>query len=118
MNIDLCRHGDYLEGVMIGWRENIKSIKTQRKAQSSVPEMLMARIELGSDLYKAQSVSTLHMFYWLVGILKWGKDEFISPEGDLIALDLDRSKYYLTRNPRANNMNFTWCLGLYHCSSQ
>ena len=98
---------------MIGWRNSLISIKTQKKTRSSAPELFNERISLGPDLYKAQKVSGFHTFYWLVGILRWGKDEFITAGGDLVALDLDRSNYRYTLHPRSSTLNFTWCFTCY-----
>merc|ERR1712137_183377 len=105
--------GENFEGAMIGWRSSLKGIKTEKKTRNTIPNLLFNRIELGPDLYTAQKVSQFHSFYWLIGILRWGKDEYITPERDLVALDFDRSNYYYTLNPRSSTLNFTWCFTCY-----
>lgn len=98
---------------MIGWRDSLNEIETQRKIEGEIEALMHNRIELGSDLYKAQIVSKFHTFYWLIGILRHGKDEFITHTGDLVSLDLDRSNYKKTIDPRSSSLNYTWCYNCY-----
>jgi len=112
--IDLCSVGDYLQGVMIGWRESISPVITPFRAKRSLPELYNFRIEAGMNLFKSQKVSTFHLFYYLIGIFRHGKDEFINTNtGDLVSLDLDRSNFKQDYNPRASHLNFTWCYSCY-----
>lgn len=99
---------------MIGWRESISPVITPFRAKRSLPELYNFRIEAGMNLFKSQKVSTFHLFYYLIGIFRHGKDEFINTNtGDLVSLDLDRSNFKQDYNPRASHLNFTWCYSCY-----
>ena len=50
-----------------------------------------------------------HAFYLLINILRHGRDEFITKHGNLVSLDLDRSRYSSTKPITSPAVNFTWC---------
>merc|ERR1711974_241944 len=57
--------------------------------------------------------SKYHAFYLLINILRHGKDEFITKNGDLVSLDLDRSRFQSSKLVTSSAMNYTWCFACY-----
>jgi hypothetical protein len=49
-----------------------------------------------------------------VDILRHGKDEFVNTaQGNLVALDMDRSTWIRNKYPKDKNVRFTWCYVCY-----
>ena len=110
-----CAEGDYFVGPMIGWWNSLIPIRTVNKKELEVPELLKLRNEFkeSESLLPAQMQSKYHAFYLLINILRHGKDEFITDTGDLVSLDLDRSRYQSTKAITSSSMNYTWCFTCY-----
>jgi hypothetical protein len=106
-----CSKGGYMKGPMMGWIEGLIPVRTMRKMAMPATELVEMREDAYyvATAYANQKQSKFHSFYWLVDILRHGKDEFVTPEADLISLDLDRSKFLYLRSITSPNVNFTWC---------
>mmetsp|Transcript_15518 Transcript_15518/g.60696 ORF Transcript_15518/g.60696 Transcript_15518/m.60696 type:complete len:469 (+) Transcript_15518:162-1568(+) len=112
--VELCATEDgHLEGPVIGWWNDLTPVRTVRKYKAPLEDMPQIRAELGESLYTTQMQSRYHAFYWLINILRHGKDEFVTPQGDLVSLDLDRSRFTSTKRPNSLALNFTWCYTCY-----
>ena len=98
---------------MIGWWDSLVPIRTISKRDLDHPTLLDLRQQLSENLLPAQMQSKFHVFYYLIYILRHGKDEFITKSGDLVSLDLDRSRFQSTTAPTNPTMNFTWCYTCY-----
>ena len=98
---------------MIGWWNGLTPVRTGRKYKVPLEEMSEMRQNLTKNLYTTQLQSRYQSFYWLINILRHGKDEFITPEGDLVSLDLDRSRFSVATPPESPTINFTWCYTCY-----
>ena len=106
--------GGFFLGPMIGWWDSLIPVRTVRKYKEEVEILLEKRRPfLSENLYQAQMMSRYHAFYLLIHILRHGKDEFITEEGHLVSLDLDRSRFKSTAPLKASNMNYTWCFTCY-----
>lgn len=106
--------GGYFLGPMIGWWDSLIPVRTMRKYKEDIDTLEdIRRPFLSQNLYQAQMMSKYHTFYMLVNILRHGKDEFITREGDLVSLDLDRSRFKTTAPLRASDINYTWCYVCY-----
>lgn len=105
----------FFVGPMIGWWRGLTPVRTVNKYKLPLNEMPALRERLSENLYTAQMQSRFHSFYWLINILRHGKDEFVTPEGDLVSLDLDRSRYASNNKlPMDLSVNFTWCYTCYY----
>jgi len=112
--IDRCSRGSSnLVGPMIGWWEGLIPIRTVKKARASQNKLAILRDDLQEFLLAAQMQSKYHTFYMLINILRHGKDEYITHTGDLVSLDLDRSRFRSTPILTAETTNFTWCYTCY-----
>jgi len=102
---------EMLRGPMMGWIEGILPIRTMRKMGEPVTDLIRMRDGplIQRNPFPFQKQSKFHSFYWLIDIMRHGKDEFVTQEGDLISLDLDRSKYNRVLPLVSPNVNFTWC---------
>jgi len=110
----MCAKGDYFEGPIMGWLEGLVNVRTLRKYKATVEEFKEMRgSSIVKDLYPLQMQTQFHAFYWLVNILRHGKDEFVLRSGDLIALDLDRSKILSTTAIDDYKYNYSWCSTCY-----
>lgn len=99
---------------MIGWWNGLTPIRTVKKYKVPLEDMSEFRKNLTENLLTTQMQSRFQSFYWLINILRHGKDEFITPEGDLVSLDLDRSRFSSVTPPTDLGINFTWCYTCYY----
>ena len=112
--VDKCALSDsYFLGPMIGWWEDLTPVRTVRKYKEPVEDLYSRRVELSENLLTTQMQSKFHAFYLLVNILRHGKDEFITRHGDLVSLDLDRSRFKSTAPITGPSINYTWCYTCY-----
>jgi len=113
--VDRCAVDGKFTGPMIGWWKNLIPIRTVRKKlegkDGRTPEK--ERKILQENLLATQMQSKFHSLYFLVNILRHGKDEFITSSGDLISLDLDRSRFRSTPAVSNSHFNYTWCYTCY-----
>ena len=98
---------------MIGWWNSLIPIRTINKKELQVEELLALRPSLKENLLPTQMQSKYHAFYLLINILRHGKDEFITKDGDLVSLDLDRSRFQSTKPIASTAVNYTWCYTCY-----
>ena len=98
---------------MIGWWNGLTPIRTVRKNHVEITKTDEMRQNLTYNLFTTQMQSKFHSFYWLINILRHGKDEFITPQGDLVSLDLDRARFSYSTSPYDLGVNFTWCYTCY-----
>ena len=110
---DLCAVDEYFTGPMIGWWDSLIPIRTVRKYKEEVEILYEQRAELSENLLTTQMQSKYHAFYLLINILRHGKDEFITKDGDLVSLDLDRSRFKSTNPITGPSTNYTWCFTCY-----
>lgn len=108
-----CAIGGHFEGPMIGWWDSLIPIRTINKKELNVEELLELRPGLGENLLTTQMQSKYHAFYLLINILRHGKDEFITKNGDLVSLDLDRARFQSTKPIASSAVNYTWCFTCY-----
>lgn len=111
--VNLCAEDEYFVGPMIGWWNSLIPIRTVRKYKEPVEVSLAFRSELSENLLTTQMQSKYHAFYMLISILRHGKDEFITLDGDLVSLDLDRSRFKTVSPLTAPSINYTWCYTCY-----
>lgn len=109
----MCAHGEFFEGPMMGWMDGLVPVRTLRKYKDTVEEFTAMRSAVIKDPYPLQMQTQYHAFYWLVNILRHGKDEFVLRSGDLLALDLDRSKILSTTAIDDVKYNYSWCSTCY-----
>eukprot|EP01095_Lingulamoeba_sp_RSL-Kostka_P010030 TRINITY_DN3527_c0_g1_i1.p1 TRINITY_DN3527_c0_g1~~TRINITY_DN3527_c0_g1_i1.p1 ORF type:complete len:451 (+),score=121.21 TRINITY_DN3527_c0_g1_i1:23-1375(+) len=107
--VKLCSVDGYFVGPMIGWWDGLVPVRTIRKYKQPVELVKESRDTLKHDLYYTQDQSKFHSFYMLVDILRHGKDEFVTKTGDLVSLDLDRSRFKPGRFLKSHQTNYTWC---------
>lgn len=63
--------------------------------------------------YATQKQAKFHVLYYLLDILRFGKDEMVSPTADLISLDLDRARFDWLSSPVDEKITFTWCFACF-----
>jgi len=108
-----CAKGDIFDGPVMGWWEGLIPIRTVRKYKAPIEEFRDLRADLSKNKYTTQEQAKFHAFYWLVNILRHGKDEFVARSGDLVALDLDRSKIQSVTPIDSLKTNYSWCYSCY-----
>jgi hypothetical protein len=96
---------------MIGWWNDLVPIRTLYKKDRTLETLLGYREQLRPLPLIAQMQSKYHAFYWLIRILRHGKDEFVTKQGHLVSLDLDRSLFGVS--PELRSINYTWCYTCY-----
>ena len=98
---------------MIGWWDDLIPVRTVRKYKEEIEISYSKRFELAENLLTTQMQSKYHAFYLLINILRHGKDEFITKNGELVSLDLDRSRFKSTAPITGPSINYTWCFTCY-----
>lgn len=98
---------------MIGWWEDIIPIRTVRKKRRDMVKLQITREEFSSSKLTTQMQSKFHIFYWLLDIIRHGKDEFITKYGDLVSLDLDRANFESSSLITSYSTSYTWCFTCY-----